>query len=433
MKDKGKGRNQRHAPLGDQILASEAPKAHQRVKQRQKEERLRQEEESEQFVGVALSKKILDQAREQQLEVQGAATTGAAAARAGPRRPLHVDSDDEMDEADAATGFHEDPDAYYEHLDVDPRDERALTAFMAPEPPQRLTLADIIMSKIKEKETEIQSQLTDAQPVPPLDPKIIRVYQGVGKILSRYRSGKLPKAFKIIPSLRNWEEVLYVTQPETWTAASVYQATRVFVSNLNVKMCQRFLNLVLLPRVRDDIDEYKRLNFHLFMALKKALFKPAAFFKGILLPLCEAGDCTLREAVIVGSVLARVSIPVLHSSAALLKIAEMPYTGANSIFLKVLLDKKYALPYRVVDALVFHFYRFTHDHREMPVLWHQALLTFMQRYKEEVTGEQKEALLELMRAHTHPGITREIRREIVLSRSRDSELTFEKQFPAHAL
>ena len=30
----------------------------------------------------------------------------------------------------------------------------------------------------------------------------------VGDILSKYRSGKLPKAFKIIPSLQNWEEVL---------------------------------------------------------------------------------------------------------------------------------------------------------------------------------------------------------------------------------
>lgn len=62
------------------------------------------------------------------------------------------------------------------------------------------------------------------------------------------------------------------------------------------------------------------------MALKKALYKPAAFFKGILVPLCEDG-CSLREAVIIGSVLAKVSIPMLHSAAALLKLADMEYTG----------------------------------------------------------------------------------------------------------
>lgn len=67
----------------------------------------------------------------------------------------------------------------------------------------------------------------------------------------------------------------------------MYAATRIFACNLTDKMAQRFYNLVLLPRVRDDIAEYKKLNFHLYQALKKALYKSAAFFKGFLLPLCE--------------------------------------------------------------------------------------------------------------------------------------------------
>ena len=74
--------------------------------------------------------------------------------------------------------------------------------------------------------------------------------------------------------------------------------------------------------------------------------------------IVQAGDCTLREAVIVASILSKNSIPMLHSAAAILKIAEMDYNGANSIFLRALLDKKYALPYRVVDAVVFHFLRY---------------------------------------------------------------------------
>lgn len=52
-------------------------------------------------------------------------------------------------------------------------------------------------------------------------------------------------------------------------------------------MAQRFYMLVLLPMVRGDIHDHKKLNFHLYMALKKALYKPAAWYKGILLPLCE--------------------------------------------------------------------------------------------------------------------------------------------------
>lgn len=66
----------------------------------------------------------------------------------------------------------------------------------------------------------------------------------------------------------------------TWDVPATPQKTRIFASNLKERMAQRFYNLVLLPRVRDDIAEYKRLNFHLYMALKKALFKPGAWFKG---------------------------------------------------------------------------------------------------------------------------------------------------------
>ena len=41
-------------------------------------------------------------------------------------------------------------------------------------------------------------------------------------------------------------------------------------------------------------------------ALKKALYKPAAFYKGIVLPLCESGTCTLREATVLSSVIKKV-------------------------------------------------------------------------------------------------------------------------------
>lgn len=66
--------------------------------------------------------------------------------------------------------------------------------------------------------------------------------------------------------------------------------------------------------------------------------------------------------------------------------------------------------------------RFTTDKRDLPVLWHQSLLTFVQRYKEDVSSEQKEALMELLRVHTHEEITTEVRRELVHSKCRDLEV-----------
>ncbi|KAG2463713.1 BYST protein, partial [Polypterus senegalus] len=203
--------------------------------------------------------------------------------------------------------------------------------------------------------------------------------------------------------------------------ASQLRPRSIFTSSLKERMAQRFFNLVLLPRIQDDITEYKKLNFHLYSALKKGLFKPGAWFKGILIPLCESGTCSLREAIIIGSILTKCSIPVLHSSAAMLKLAEMEYNGANSIFLRLLIDKKYALPFRVIDALVYHFLRFRTDQRTLPVLWHQCLLTFVQRYKEDLASEQKAALLDLLKVHVHPQISTEVRRELANSKSRDQE------------
>ena len=148
------------------------------------------------------------------------------------------------------------------------------------------------------------------------------------------------------------------------------------------------------------------------MSLKKSVYKPAAFFKGILLPLCQE-NCTLREAAIVASVLQRVSIPVHHAAVAIHKLAQQrEYSGASSIFIKTLLNKKYSLPAPVIGSLVRHFANFVHDDRVLPVLWHQALLVFVQRYKNEVQDEARDALRRVMRKHYHPKITPEIRREL---------------------
>ncbi len=58
----------------------------------------------------------------------------------------------------------------------------------------------------------------------------------------------------------------------------------------------------------------------------------------------------------------------------------------------------------------------------MPVLWHQSLLTFCQRYKADLSREQKEALLQLLTVHKHHTITHEVRRELLHSNCRDEEL-----------
>lgn len=182
--------------------------------------------------------------------------------------------------------------------------------------------------------------------------------------------------------------------------------------------------------------------------MKKGLYKPAAWFKGFLFPLVGSGTCTLREAHIISAVLARVSIPVLHSAAALKGLCDIAAQeassgteggGATNIFIKALLEKKYALPYQVIDSLVFHFLRFrtvknagddmngmngaegksgAMKDTKLPVIWHQCLLAFAQRYRNDITEDQREALLDLLLTKGHSAIGPEVRRELLEGRGR---------------
>lgn len=420
-KVEGTKAGRKHNPLGEQIAEDETrhlvsrDKAADKRKWAEKAKTGSEDDEPEQtFLPKNLSRKILNVARDQLRED---ARSNAKADT--PMVSAKDDDDDEEEEEDD-----EDEAAYagrdhFAELSVSDQDQDALARFMSSEPTKRRTLADIIMEKLHEKQQgdAAAAATTDAQAAEEaasqeLSPQVLAVYTDVGKLLHRYRAGKLPKAFKIIPSLRNWEEVLYVTDPDRWSNQAMSAATRIFASNLNPKMAQRFYALVLMPKVREDIFDNKVLNYHLYMSIKKSMYKPAAFFKGILLPLCEGGDCTLREATIIGSVVAKVSIPMVHAAAAMLKIASMSYTGANSLFLRVLMDKKFSLPQRVLDALVAHFVKFTDDEGPMPVLWHQSLLTFSQRYKNTLSPVQRNAIKRLLRVHHHHQITPEIRREL---------------------
>ncbi|XP_059620264.1 bystin [Phlebotomus argentipes] len=428
--------------LEEQIMESKMPKQKNRVK-------IRMKAEEENFVDARMTRKILDVARKQQMEsladdpVDFTAMSGPTPAEAAkifrkaskaPKLSRPVDSDDEDDDGQ----IDEQPEVtehdFFDDIKVSEEDEKALEMFQNKSGPKTKTLSEIIMEKIAEKQGELHTQLSDvgSLKIEEIDPRVREMYEGVRDVMKKYRSGKVPKAFKVIPKLRNWEQILFITEPHHWSAAAMYRGTRIFSSVLSHPMAQRFYNLVLMPRIRDDLCEYKRLNSHLYAALRKALFKPAAFFKGIILPLLESGDCNLREAIIFGSVIARNQIPVLHSSACLLKICEMEYSGANSIFIRILLDKRYALPYRVVDAAVFHFVRFEHDKRTMPVLWHQSFLTFVQRYKNDISSEQKEVLLGVLRKQSHPKLTPEIRRELLAAKCRDVEVPIDQQMDEEA-
>ncbi|EDR02274.1 uncharacterized protein LACBIDRAFT_254044, partial [Laccaria bicolor S238N-H82] len=322
-------------------------------------------------------------------------------------------------------------------FDISPNDELAeeefaLDVMLPSNVSERKTLADLIFAKLDSGEIsttaaiqKVHQDRNAPDPALGLNPQVVEAYTKIGFFLQKYRAGALPKLFKVIPSLPAWARMLALTHPENWSPHACRAATKIFISNMKPAQAQLFLGVVLLEAIREDIQQNKKLNVHYYAALKKSLYKPGAFFKGIIFPLLDQG-CTLKEATIIASILARTKVPVLHASAALLRIAEMDYSGPNSLFIRVLIDKKLELPYKVVDALVFHFIRLSNsrgDAEKLPVLWHQSLLVFTQRYASDLTPDQKDALLDVIRAAQHPQISAEIRRELVNSVERGAPRT----------
>merc|ERR1712060_929557 len=109
------------------------------------------------------------------------------------------------------------------------------------------------------------------------------------------------------------------------------------------------------------IRENRKIHPTLYQALKKSLSRPVAFFGGIILPLCKSFNCTLRETVILSCLINRASIPASISLSALLQLIKMPFNAKTEI-------------------LVNHFSRYRKETCTLPVIWHQNLLTFVNRY-----------------------------------------------------
>jgi len=447
---------QRHDPLYKD-LTTQGGNLRTKARGQKKAEK---NEEGEDYIDSTSSRKILQLAKEQQEELENEETKALKAQNnfSFGSRYVEEQDDDEDDEEnyENISDFGSDGEYEEEVEEVDEEDAAMFEQYLKESQPSSAfgldgsyNLADKIMASIREKEQQQQqAQQAESQERPRdavlLPPKVIAAYTQVGQILSTWTHGKLPKLFKVIPSLNNWQDVLYVTQPENWTPHVVYEATKLFVSNLQSKQAEKFVEEVLLERFRSDIEtnEDHSLNYHVYRALKKSLYKPGAFFKGFLFPLVQTG-CSVREATIAGSVLAKVSIPALHSSVALNYLLNLDFTPATTVFIRILLEKKYALPYQIIDNCVFYFMKFRIvndssmiDEEEekkskaqapvLPVVWHKAFLAFAQRYKNDITEDQRDFLLETVRQRGHRDIGPEIRRELLAGTTREGPVEKEE-------
>lgn len=434
---------QRHNPLYRDISTQGGNlRAVPRSSKQNEKGKKRDVEQEEGYLDAATSRKILQLAKEQQDELDEEENISKIKPSFSESfKAREEDEEEDSEDDDEAYSDFEDEEELFdeEEIEIDEKDAALFERYFQSQEQSNdgtINLADKILAKIQEKEyakEELNERPADAVLLPP---KVILAYEKIGQILSTYTHGKLPKLFKVLPSLKNWEDVLYVTNPEKWTPHAVYEATKLFVSNLQANEAQKFVNQVLLERFRVSIEDSEdhSLNYHIYRALKKSLYKPAAFFKGFLLPLVDS-HCSVREATIAASVLAKVSIPVLHSSVALTQLVQREFKPSTTVFIRVLIEKKYALPYQTLDELVFYFMRYRRAAQSqadlmdedgqskdklppLPVVWHKAFLSFAQRYKNDITDDQRDFLLETVRQRFHHAIGPEIRRELLAGQPR---------------
>ncbi|KAG9390828.1 Bystin [Carpediemonas membranifera] len=266
-----------------------------------------------------------------------------------------------------------------------------------------LDLGALIAAKMEQKNATVENPSS-------VSDKIRDMYVDLGKsVLSRYRSGKLPLAFHILPQTKQWPELLELTNPASWTPQATYAVAHKLVSNLKDqnRILHDFLRGVLLEKCIADIEENGKLNHHYYQALRKCLYKPEAFFSGIYLPMAEM-EVNKKVAIIVGSVVANYSIPVKFSQVTMYLLAthpDIPFSPISVLLLRILLQKRYKLDTKTIRTLIVFFAEKTPE-GPMPLVWQNSLLLFVQSNGDRLTAEQKNTVLSAAGRHRHGAITR---------------------------
>ncbi|KAJ2903758.1 bystin [Zalerion maritima] len=464
----------RHNPLEDDILAT-GP-----LRQNGHKKRKSRDENESQHVDSKQSKTVLELSRILAGEDQEDSEPGATAqpdqfgleSRFGQGSDKEIKVEEEYEEWDGIDGNGGEDDEI-EQAELDPKDREDFDRIFppnkeeddllkygwdgkpkdaAPEEGETRNLGDIIMQKIREVEGRQrqgthshhgQDAMEDDEDVE-LDPKIAESMEKLGLFLSRYKSGKVPKLVGVLPQAPLWEEYLEIANHPEWSPHAVERVTRTFISAKG-DIAATYLENVLLPRFRQEIGEFNKVHRQIYNAIEKSLFKSVAFFTGFLFPLVFDG-CTVKEAKVIASIMSQNKIPLLTGCVGLEKMCEVAaqeasstgeLASASNMFIKTLIEKRYAMPFQVIDSLVFHFLRTRStdpasvrpgDSKDdidakgvrlrLPLVWHEALHIFAELYKNDITEDQREELLDLLQTHGHPKFASATRKELLAGRGR---------------
>lgn len=135
------------------------------------------------------------------------------------------------------------------------------------------------------------------------------------------------------------------------------------------------------------LDKHKRLNGHLFKALRESLYRATAWIRGIFFPTLFDENCSYKQAIIICSILTSRSVPAIAAGAALVVLTKHePQSNVISYAIIRILNKGHKLPIPVVTAIYEYFKQSLGEKNDKSVIWQQSLLSFVQKWKSKVSS-----------------------------------------------
>lgn len=284
-------------------------------------------------------------------------------------------------------------------VDLDNEDEEARKLFDIFKP--TASQASVILTK-QLKKTDVIT-----------DPKLMEVYRTLADLLRIYQVGKLPKAMNILASqtVAGWQELIEVTQPNNWTPAALKAVTNLFVNTASDGKCRKFFHDVLLEQVRRLLEGEKKVHRNVWDALIAASRRPKPFVYAILLPMAESTEISRKEARAISYIVTRSRLPRAFSNQFLVYITRegVEVSPTKTLFIARFVAKGQVLAIAAIDGILSYFLAYRGIQEEQPLIWHQALFTFVKNYGAELLPNQRDELEDLMNIHKHK-IDDEIRR-----------------------
>jgi essential nuclear protein 1 len=115
---------------------------------------------------------------------------------------------------------------------VDKKKSKVLTPQEKEQAAELLRMAGELDARIESKNVQIKNDEIKADFTK--DPKVQQVYGDIAALFAKYRSGKVPQAFRILALADQWENLMDLTKPENWTPHAMWAVTKTFTTEMTV-------------------------------------------------------------------------------------------------------------------------------------------------------------------------------------------------------